>query len=81
MAEKTTQTEPTTARPAVAETERPARRFNTVAVVEVTLSRAVEEGANHGQTADAAAADLQGGTSEGWVETNRRVKSVRVLAE
>lgn len=69
------------ARPAAAETEQPARRYNTVAVVEVTLSRAVEEGANHSQAADAAAADLQGGTPNEWTETTRRVKSVRVLAE
>lgn len=80
MAEKTTQ-EPTTARPAAAATEEPARRFNAVAVVEVTLSRAVDEGADHSQTADAAAADLAGATSNEWTETGRRVKSVRVLAE
>lgn len=80
MAEKTTM-EPTATRPAAAATEEPARRYNTVAVVEVTLSRAVDEGADHSQTADAAAADLQGGTSTEWTETARRVKSVRVLAE
>jgi hypothetical protein len=58
-----------------------ARRYVTQAVLEVTLIRQVEDGADHQQTADAAAADLANGTPEGWTEGARRVKSVRVLPE
>jgi hypothetical protein len=54
------------------------REHQAVAVVEVTLTRPVESGADHRHTAESFAAELAGGTGEGWQESTRRVKNVRV---
>jgi hypothetical protein len=80
MAETTAKAQPTTAQTgAVSDARtRDDREYQTVSVVEVTVVRPVEAGADHGSAADQAAADLAGVTPDGFEETGRRVKTVQV---